>query len=174
MNSMNVENITKMKVWLAIVFGALSSWFGILFVPIMMMILSNVTDYATGIMASESRGEEISSYKSIKGIKKKVGMWVLVLVGWMLDIIINYSISTFGLQLEIGALINFEWPCAIACIVAVWVVANEIISITENVRAMGTDVPGFVDKIEDGMLDSIDKKLLDALKKDEGKTDGKS
>lgn len=159
---MNVEHIDKAKAWLVIAFGALSSWFGILFVPVMLMILANITDYATGIMASDSRGEEISSYKSIKGIKKKVGMWVLVLIAWMLDIIINYSIATCGLQLDIAAVANFQWPCAIACVMAVWVVVNEIISITENIRAMGTNVPGFVDKIEDGMLDALDKKILEA------------
>ena len=174
---MNVENITKMKAWLTIVFGAIASWFGILFIPIMLMALSNVTDYATGIMASNKKGEIISSYKSIHGIYKKVGMWVLVLVGWMTDVLVNYSISTFGIQFDIGIIENFQWPCAFACLVAVWVVVNEILSIIENIRSMGTNVPGFVDKVEDGMLDAIDKKFLEAvgtLKKDEDKTDGKS
>lgn len=173
---MNVEHINKAKAWLVLVLGAVSSWLGILFIPVMLMVLANITDYATGMMASVTREEEISSYKSIRGIFKKVGMWVLVLVGWMMDMVINYSVNTVGIQFDIPVIADFTWPCAVACIVAIWVVINEIISIKENVRAMGTDVPAFVDKITDGMMDSVDKALLEAAhaKNEEDKLNGKS
>lgn len=162
-----MEYINKTKVLVTIFLGALSSWLGILFMPVILMVTSNVTDYATGLMASAARNEEISSYKSIRGIIKKVGMWVLVFIGWMMDMIIDYSVNTVGLQFNIQGLAGFTWPCAVSCIVAIWVVINEIISIKENIKAMGTEVPAFVDKITDGMLDAVDKKILESYKDSE-------
>lgn len=159
-----MEHIGKFKMFLVTALGAVSSFLGILFIPVMLMIMCNISDYATGLMASASRGEEISSYKSIKGIFKKVGMWFLVFIGWMMDIVIDYSLNTLGLQLNIPSLENFTWPCAVACIVALWIVVSEIISIKENVKAMGTDVPAFVDKITDGMLDSFEKAVIKEVK----------
>ena len=156
-----MEYVNKTKVLLTTFLGALSSFMGVLFLPVILMVFANIIDYATGIMASNARGEEISSYKSIKGIYKKVGMWLLVLTAWIMDMTINYSISTFGIQLNIPAVASFQWPTAIACIMAVWIVVNEIISIVENIRAMGTEVPAFIDKVTDGMIDTIDKKLME-------------
>ena len=178
-----MEYINKTKVLLTTFLGALSSFMGVLFLPVILMVFANIIDYATGIMASNARGEEISSYKSIKGIYKKVGMWLLVLTAWIMDMTINYSISTFGIQLNIPAVASFQWPTAIACIMSVWIVVNEIISIVENIRAMGTEVPAFMDKVTDGMVDAIDRKLMEQAaalqeqvrkeKVEDGEADGK-
>lgn len=46
--------------------------------PVLLMVACNVLDYATGLMASTYRSQDINSYKSIKGIMKKVCMWLLV------------------------------------------------------------------------------------------------
>ena len=45
------------------------------------MVSCNVIDYITGLMASDRRGKEITSYKGLRGIRKKVCMWLLVVVG---------------------------------------------------------------------------------------------
>jgi len=60
-------------------------------------------------------------------------MLILIFVGWALDILIAYIIKTMNLQLML--------PNIIACIVAVWLVLNELISITENVSVLGVNVP---------------------------------
>lgn len=144
--------IERFKVVIVAVLGFISAKLGILFVPVMLMVLANITDYSTGLLASVSQGIEISSYKSIKGIIKKIGMWVLVLVGWIMDVMIDYSVHQFG--------INLEYPTLLACVVAIWIVFSELISIKENVRAMGTDVPVFIDKIQDGMKEQIENKII--------------
>lgn len=162
-----MEHIDKSKAMLVVALGALSSWLGVLFVPVILMVLANITDYATGLMASVYRDEEISSYKSIRGIIKKIGMWIMVEVGWILDMVVDYTIHTFGW--------SFTWPSAIACLVAVWIVISEIISIIENLRAMGTNVPGFVDKITDGMMDTFEKELMhDIQERKEAEKEGES
>ena len=80
---MNKTNI--IKGFIASIMGAMNSVFGILALPIALLVTCNMIDYATGILASKYRGQEISSYKGIKGITKKIGMWLLVVVGAIMD-----------------------------------------------------------------------------------------
>lgn len=128
--------MTKAKVTLTSVISALMSWLGILAVPVFLLVGCNLVDYFTGICASTYRNESISSYKGIKGIIKKVCMWLLVLIGAWIDILINYAIHTAGVELTL--------PFLVATIVAVWLVVNEIISILENMQDIGVNLPPFL------------------------------
>lgn len=126
----------KVKVTVIAVVSALMSWLGILAVPVFLLVGCNIIDYLTGIFASKYRDEPISSYKGIRGIIKKVCMWLLVVVGAWIDILINYAIHTAGIALSI--------PFVVATVVAVWLVVNEIISILENMIDIGVDMPPFL------------------------------
>lgn len=115
----------------------LSSIFGILYIPLLLMVICNVLDYITGLIAAKYREDGgISSYKSMKGIFKKVSMWLLVVVGAVIDTLIKYSVNTFG----------WEWPLSfvVAAVVAVWIICNELISILENIKDSGVPIPGFL------------------------------
>ena len=117
--------------------SVLSSIFGVLYIPVLLMVACNVLDYITGLIAAKYREDGgISSYKSMKGIFKKVSMWLLVVVGSIIDTLIKYSVNTFG----------WEWPLSfiVAAVVAVWIICNEIISILENITDIGVSVPRFL------------------------------
>ncbi len=115
----------------------LSSLLGILYIPVMLMVLCNIIDYATGLMAAKYRKENtISSYKSFKGIAKKVSMWMLVIVGAILDELIKYAVQAVGIEVHFNFLI--------ACVVAVWIICNELISILENIKDIGVNIPKFL------------------------------
>lgn len=126
----------KVKVGVTAVVSVLMSWLGILAVPVFLLVGCNVVDYFTGLCAAKYRTESINSYKGIKGIIKKVCMWLLVLIGAWVDILINYTIHTAGVDLNI--------PFVVATIVAVWLVVNEIISILENMIDIGVTMPPFL------------------------------
>lgn len=128
--------MTKIKVIVTTVGSTLMSWLGILAVPVLLMVSCNIIDYVTGLIASPYREEKVNSYKGIRGIYKKIGMWLLVLVGAFVDILIKYSIEAAGVQLDI--------PFIVATVVAVWLVVNEIISILENLVDIGVDMPPFL------------------------------
>ncbi|MCI9410341.1 MAG: phage holin family protein [Oscillospiraceae bacterium] len=128
----------------------LSSWLGILYVPMLILILCNVIDYGTGLCAAKYRDETIKSYKSIRGIAKKVCMWLLVAVGAMLDWLLQYAAETVGITIGL----NF----VVASIVAVWLIANEIISILENVKDIGAPLPPFLMKIASNIKSQAEKK----------------
>ena len=85
----------KIKVTVIAVISALMSWLGILAIPVFLLVGCNIIDYATGLCAAKYRSDKkISSYKSIRGIIKKVCMWLLVIIGSFMDILIQYAIDT--------------------------------------------------------------------------------
>ena len=126
----------KIKVVFVAAMSTLLSCLGILAVPVLILSGLNVTDYITGIIASRYRDEQVTSYKGIRGICKKVGMWILVGVGWVMDVLINYASEYVGLSIKL--------PFVVATVVAVWLICNEIISILENLLDIGVDMTPFL------------------------------
>lgn len=126
----------KVKVTVIAVISALMSWLGVLAVPVFLLVGCNIIDYATGLCAVKYRNDSISSYKSIRGITKKVCMWLLVVVGAFIDVLIQYAVECAGIGLAV--------PFVVATVVAVWLVVNEIISILENMSDIGVNMPPFL------------------------------
>ena len=127
----------KVKVTISAVITALMSWLGILAVPVFLLVGCNIVDYVTGLLAAPYREDgTISSYKGIKGIIKKVCLWLLVLIGAWIDILINYAVECAG--------INITVPFIVATLVAVWLIVNEILSFLENIIDIGVKFPPFL------------------------------
>ncbi len=131
-----VKQMDKPQSWVTVVASAVMEFLGILAIPVFLMVGCNIIDYLTGLIASKYRQEQINSYKSMRGIIKKVCMWLLVVVGAMVDVLIKYATQTMGFNIQI--------PFIIATLVAVWIVVNEIISILENLVDIGIDLPPFL------------------------------
>ena len=125
--------IDKFKVGFITVFTAVSGWLGALAIPFYILVGANIVDYITGIYAAVCRGERVSSDVGFRGIAKKVCMWLLVLIGFVVDYIIISLTTT--LHIEIG----FKNIVAIA--VVFWLLANELISLLENIHDIGVDIP---------------------------------
>ncbi len=117
-------------------FSFLSSALGVLYIPVLLMAVCNIIDYITGMMAAPGRGEKISAHKGLAGIIKKIAMWLLVIVGAIIDQLLIYSTDVFGAPMPFRFLV--------ACIVAIWIVCNEIISILENITDIGVALPAFL------------------------------
>ena len=88
------------------------------------------------MIASKFRNQDINSYRSIRGIFKKIAMWLLVVVGAIVDEMIKYSTAQIGIDIKVQFLI--------ASIVAIWITCNEVISILENIQDIGVPIPGFL------------------------------
>lgn len=133
---MRVKNTNKGQAWITIAISTVMDFLGILAIPVFLMVGCNIIDYITGLVATKYRDEQISSYKGMRGIIKKVCMWLLVVVGAMVDALIRYAAQNMGL--------DFQIPFIVATLVAVWIVVNEIISILENMIDIGVDLPPFL------------------------------
>lgn len=135
--------------------AAISSYFGNLAAPIALLVLCNVIDYSTGIIAAPGRDEKISSYKGIRGIAKKICMWLLVIVGVIFDETLKIALQAVGIDIHIKFLISL--------IVCLWLVFNEIISILENMMDIGAPIPGFLQPFVKNMQKSIEKKVSESI-----------
>ncbi len=153
----------KVKLYVIAVLSALMNWLGILAVPVLLLVGCNVIDYLTGLCAARYRAENVNSYKGIRGIIKKVCMWLLVLIGAWIDILINYAIECMGA--------DFMLPFIVATVVAVWLVVNEIISILENMIVIGVKLPPFLMPIVKYIKNQVEEKA--AVEKQEADKDGK-
>ena len=120
-------------------FSALTAWLGVLAIPVYLLVACNIIDYITGIMAALSRGEKINSEVGFRGIAKKVGQWLLVVIGYIVDVMIEYAGHAISEE--------FTIPIIVSICVASWLVFNEVISILENLKTVGVPLPGFLVKI---------------------------
>ena len=151
-------SVTYIKGIFTAVFSVLTSLFGVLAVPILLMVGANVIDYATGLIAAPKRSEDINSYKSMRGIWKKVCMWLLVAVGAIIDELILYASGTIGITLPGSFLV--------ACIVACWIICNEVLSILENLKDIGVALPPFLEPLMKNIKSQVADKMPISEKKD--------
>lgn len=130
------DMVGRLKNIAVLVVSGLSAWMGILFLPMVLLVAANVIDYVTGLVAAPRRGQQRSSDRGFTGIAKKVCMWLLVLVGVMVDALIGYAVQTLG----------WENPLSyfVAVLVCIWLLANELLSILENISDIGVAVPPFL------------------------------
>lgn len=152
----------KMKMAVVAAVSALTGWLGILAVPVSLLVLCNLIDYATGLMAAPRRTESVNSYKGIRGIVKKVCMWLLIVVGAIVDTMLNYAVEYIGWGIAL--------PFIVATVVAVWLLVNEIISILENILDIGVNIPPFLLPLVRNIKKTVEEKTDVLAKEDE---DGK-
>ena len=126
----------KVKAIFIAIWSALFSLLGILALPVVLLVAGNLVDYITGIVACQYREEQVNSGTGIRGIYKKVGMWVLIFVGWMMDMLISYTGQHIGLAISL--------PYIVATVVTVWLLCNEMISILENLIDIGIAIAPFL------------------------------
>ena len=129
-------------------FGLLSSWLGVLAIPVYVLVGCNVMDYATGLAAAHRRGQKVSSYIGVLGIAKKVCMWLLIAVGAVVDWLLLYCGDPLGVEIHL--------PMLAASLVAVCLIVNEVISILENIGDIGVPLPGFLTSIVQGLKSKIE------------------
>lgn len=160
---MKMEQANYIKAIFTAVFAFISALLGVLAVPVILLVTCNLIDYATGLMASKYRSQDINSYKSIRGIFKKVSMWLLVVVGAIIDELLLYAATTIGKPMPVTFLI--------ACVVAMWLICNEIISILENIQDMGVNIPAFLQPLVKHIRSQVEEQINIDKKEDKNSED---
>ena len=95
-------------------------------------LLLNVADWLTGWMKSRIAGKETSA-KGWQGVLKKLGYWVMIMVGFGASAIFIEIGVVIGVDLQITTLLGW--------FVLASLLINEIRSIVENFVEAGYDVP---------------------------------
>jgi toxin secretion/phage lysis holin len=134
-----MDNIKKVQAVLIGVLAAVNGVLGNLAVPVYVLLACNIIDYITALIAAPKRGEQIDSLKGFNGLKKKVLMYLLIAVGWLIDTLVNYAAQQVRP--------DFRQPYIVAVVVALWLAFNEMLSIIENVADADGPVPPFLKKL---------------------------
>ena len=140
----------KVKIAVVGFFAVMTSWLGTLAIPVYILVACNVIDYITGITAACVKKEQVSSYKGILGIAKKVFMYLLVLVGVFVDFMLQYMFKNLNIPISL--------PFVVGCIVACWLVLNEMLSILENLNEIGVPMPPFLMPLVERIKGTVEKK----------------
>lgn len=127
-----------LKAVIAAALAAVAAYFQELLVPVIMVAVVMLCDYASGVAAAWVKGE-LSSRVGIVGIVKKVAYALIIVVGIVVDWIVQVAAGKIGI--EAG---NFYF---FALLVIVWLIINECISILENVARIGAPIPPFLEKL---------------------------
>lgn len=118
--------------------GALCAYGVQMFVPLVVLVAAMMLDYATGLAkAYSARGAE--QPRRHPGNPQEAGYLVIVAVAGMLDWLIRYGAAALG----------WEWApeFLVSSVVIIWLIINELLSILENVEAIGVPVPAFLRKL---------------------------
>lgn len=140
----------NIKAWIIGAFAVLTSWLGNLAIPVYILVACNIFDYITGVTAAKNRGKVVSSSYGFMGIVKKIFMWLLIVIGVFIDIILQYIVENLNIPIVL--------PYIVGCVVAIWLVLNEIISILENLNDIGVPMPPFLMPLVQRLKVQVEKK----------------
>lgn len=129
----NLGNYVKAA--LTAVFASISIHFGAISDLLWLFIVAVTLDYITGI-ASAAYNRELSSGIGLRGVIKKVGVCAVIAVAVIADDVVAHAAG----QLDMPATMHG----AIATIVIIWLILNELISILENIMKMNVPLPPFL------------------------------
>lgn len=114
------------------------SYLGAVAAPVVVLLAAMIIDYVTG-MVSAWHNAELSSKKGVFGIIKKISYLALVAVGMGVDWIIGCGLQSVN--------VNIGYTMFFGLLVTVWLIINEMISILENLGAIGVPLPKFLLKV---------------------------
>ncbi len=103
-------------------------------------------DYISGILAAKKEALVnpdnaelgLSSKKGIKGIIKKFGYILLVGTAFTVDFLLHYYAEPMGLE---------EHSTFFGVLTLIWLTANELLSVLENLGRMGVPIPSWLRRI---------------------------
>ena len=145
----------KLNSIVALIFTSLNTTFGTEWILFAGYLLLKILDYLTGISKAKFTGCE-SSTLGLKGIVKKIGYWLLILISFFIPFLLIQLGNKLNIKLDF--IIIFGW-FTVACLIV-----NETRSILENLIAIGVKVPNFLIKgLESyqNMIDETVEKLVD-------------
>lgn len=135
--------------------AALAAYFEVLLFPIIIVAIVMLCDYASGVAAAWVHNE-LSSRTGIVGIVKKVAYALIVVVGIVIDWIVQTAADKVGIDAG-----NFYY---FALLVIVWLIINECISILENVAKLGVPIPSFLVKLAEKLKATTEGKGEEGLR----------
>ncbi|MFT3952795.1 MAG: phage holin family protein [Oscillospiraceae bacterium] len=118
--------------------AGITAYFRLTAIPIIVLFGFMIIDYGTG-MTKAYIAHSISSRTGIVGILKKLSYFCIVAVAMGVDWILSQGLLQFS--------VHYSGKYFISLLIIIWLMINELISILENVAAIGAPVPQFLIRI---------------------------
>lgn len=128
--------------------AVLTAVFGTHWLLFVGFLVLNVVDYITGVRKSRLTGKD-NSAKGVRGVWKKLGYWLMVLVAFLASAIFIEIGKTLGIDLSVTTYIG--WFTIASLII------NELRSILENFVEAGDNVPAVLTKGLEAAEQAINK-----------------
>lgn len=147
------EKVNEIKAGLvgviAVIYAFIANIFGA-FTPLLIITLGAMfADLITRIYAARVRpDEEVESKLVIKGIYKKLGMCMLIILALILDKALLILADVIGISVISKIMVT--------ALVMAWLLVRELISNAENLQHAGIELPSFLIKILGIAMDKID------------------
>ena len=148
-----MDKQTTIQALITAALAALTYYFSILAVPIIVLMTVMVIDYITG-MVSAWHNAELSSKKGVFGIIKKLCYLALVCVGMGVDWLIYSGMTQVG--------ITMNYTVFFGILVAIWLIINELISILENLNRIGVQLPKFITVIVKKLKNTVETEVKES------------
>ncbi|MCI5656805.1 MAG: phage holin family protein [Ruminococcus sp.] len=148
-----MDKQTTIQAVITAALAALTYYFSILTVPIIVLMAVMVIDYITG-MVSAWHNAELSSKKGVFGIIKKLCYLALVCVGMGVDWLIYSGMTQVG--------ITMNYTVFFGILVAIWLIINELISILENLNRIGVPLPKFITVIVKKLKNTVETEVKES------------
>jgi toxin secretion/phage lysis holin len=136
------------KIIFASIIGGLAAYFKVMAIPIFMLIIVMVIDYISSMVKAWITAQ-LSSKIGLRGIIKKLCYLLVVCVAAVVDWLITSGLKNVGIQVTATYYIGV--------IVTIWLIINELISILENLSAIGIPLPGFLAKLVKKLKNQVEK-----------------
>lgn len=143
---MQKENVFK-GVLSALLAGA-TAYFRVMGVPVVVLISVMVVDYISG-MTKAWLGAGLSSKVGVRGIVKKLCYMLVVIVAAIVDWLMIAGLRHIGIEMD--------HTYYFGIVVTVWLIINELISILENLSAIGIPMPEFLKKVVKRLKTTVEK-----------------
>lgn len=139
----------ELKIATTLLGGVVTAICSTLFIPTVLLFIAQLLDYISGVFGAFYAGEPLSPSKGVKGIVKKVSLWILIFTGLIIDILFRYGLGEFGISIHLNYLTS---P-----IIAVWLTLNEMLSILQNLGRMGITFPKFLQPLIEALVKEVEK-----------------
>ncbi len=141
-------NTSALRCLLAAILASLAVYFEQIGAAIAILGGVMILDYITGMVKAYITSS-LCSKKGMRGIVKKLSYFIVVLTGSVCDWVLAYALGRLG--------IHYAIPFFIALLITVWLIINEMISILENLSAIGVPLPAFLSKLLKRLAVAVEK-----------------
>lgn len=155
-----MENyFTAIKLLLTTIGAYVSAKLGILAPLILLLLIEMIADYVSALLAAKV--EKLnnpnnpkfgwSSKKGALGIFKKLGYGLAVVVGMSIDYLIVVLTKELGITIGVDTFFGL--------LTTIWLILNELLSITENLYRADVRLPSFLQSIVLILKNNVETKI---------------